>query len=351
MAQTQTGRMIDLELVPLQEPDLASGSAISFSPSSTLSRIATPRPLPSSLTTQLQLQPGEPNELVVRIKNRGEANLTLQFTIMGDIPSGWCQIHTEGSTLPAHHQMETVFYFVSPTDFFERPLSPSQLPLRLDYKGQLKVTASSQRGDAEEHLTPFQLLVRPPSKYLDLLPDIYHRTDIVGRFLKIFETTFEPTVDILDHLWAYLDPLTAPRAMLPFLAHWVGWSFQVPLGLEQQRMLIRYAMEIYRWRGTRRGLRFYLHLASGLPLDEHIPDEFQKAIGIHETFSPGHVLGQAVIGTSAILGGSRPCHFSVRLRPPENHPLDESLIRTIIDQEKPAFCSYDLVIEAGVDSS
>ncbi|MGK7891352.1 MAG: phage tail protein, partial [Leptolyngbyaceae cyanobacterium] len=139
--------------------------------------------------------------------------------------------------------------------------------------------------------------------------------------------------------------LTAPQTMLPFLAHWVGWNFQGNLSLDQQRVLIRYAIEIYRWRGTRRGLRLYLHLATGLPLDDHLPDEAQKSIGIHENFSQGHVLGQAQLGTSAIIGGSRPYYFCVRLRPPADHPLDEVLIRSIIEQEKPVFCHYDLFIE------
>ncbi|MEO0739499.1 MAG: phage tail protein, partial [Cyanobacteria bacterium J06649_12] len=235
--------------------------------------------------------------------------------------------------------------FAIAADFFERPCSPDQLPLRLDYTGQLTVTAIAPRGDSQEQISPFQVLVRPSSLYLDFLPDIYRNVDFVGRFLKIFETTFEPAVDILEHQSAYLDPLTAPQAMLPFLAHWVGWSFQGPLSLAQQRALIRYAMEIYRWRGTRRGLRFYLHLASGLPLDDHIADESRKSIGIHENFSRGHVLGHTVMGQSTILSGNIPYHFNVRLRPAVDYPLDEILLRSIIEQEKPAFCSYTLSIE------
>ncbi|MEO1403201.1 MAG: phage tail protein [Cyanobacteria bacterium J06635_1] len=339
MSQVKTSQKMSLELVPMQVPDSATAATV-FSRQSLV---------PQSLKTTLRLQPGEFSELVVRVKNHSEGPLQLQFSVTGDLPPDWWQLRTEGSTLPAHHQMEAVLYFAIAADFFEQPLSPEQLPLKLDHTGQLKVTATTPRGDSQEQISPFQVLVRPPSLYLDFLPDIYRNVDFVGRFLKIFETTFEPTVDILDHQWAYLDPLTAPQAMLPFLAHWVGWSFQGPLSLAQQRALIRYAMEIYRWRGTRRGLRFYLHLASGLPLDDHLPDESHRAIGIHENFNQGHVLGQTVLGQSTILGGHRPYHFSVRLRPPADsptdYPLDETLIRTIIEQEKPAFCSYDLSIE------
>ncbi len=335
MSQVQAGQMMSLELLPLQVPEAAVESAIVFSRQALI---------PQTLTTKLCLQPGELSELVVRIKNRSNHPIQLDFSVTGDLPSDWWQLRTEGSSLPGRHQMEAVLYFAIAADFFEQPLSPEQLPLKLDYTGQLTVTATTSRGDSQEQISPFQVLVRPPSLYLDFLPDIYRNVDFVGRFLKIFETTFEPTVDILDHQWAYLDPLTAPQAMLPFLAHWVGWSFQGPLSLAQQRALIRYAMEIYRWRGTRRGLRFYLHLASGLPLDDHAADESQRAIGIHENFSQGCVLGKTVLGESTILSGNLPYHFSVHLRPPLDYPLDEPLIRTIIEQEKPAFCTYDLTI-------
>lgn len=337
MSSVQTGQLMSLELVPIQVSEVSTESALVFSRQTLI---------PQTLSTKLWLQPGEFSELVVRIKNHSDEPLQLQFSVTGEIPPDWWQLRTEGSTLPGHHQMEAVVYFAIAADFFERPLCPDQLPLKLDYTGQLSVTAITPRGHSQEQLNPFQLLVRPPSRYLEHLPDIYHRVDFVGRFLKIFEITFEPTVDILDHQWAYLDPLTAPQAMLPFLAHWVGWSFQTPLSLAQQRALIRYAMEIYRWRGTRRGLRFYLHLASGLPLDNHILDESQKSIGIHENFSQGHVLGHTVMGQSTILSGNIPYHFSVRLRPPADYSLDETLLHSIIAQEKPAFCNYDLVIEA-----
>ncbi|NEZ67916.1 phage tail protein [Leptolyngbyaceae cyanobacterium CCMR0082] len=336
MSQVQTGQMMSLELLPLQVPEAVIDSATVFSRQAVM---------PQSLISKLCLRPGEFSELVVRIKNHSSESIQLNFSVTGDMPSSWWQLRTEGSSLPGHHQMEVVLYFAIAADFFEQPLAPEQLPLKLDYIGQLTVTAITSRGDSQEQISPFQVLIRPPSLYLDFLPDIYRNVDFVGRFLKIFETTFEPAVDILDHQWAYLDPLTAPQAMLPFLAHWVGWSFQGPLSLAQQRALIRYAMEIYRWRGTRRGLRFYLHLASGLPLDDHVSDESQRSIGIHENFSQGYVLGQTILGESTILRGNLPYHFNVQLRPPRDYPLDETLIRTIIEQEKPAFCSYALAIE------
>ncbi|WP_017303534.1 phage tail protein [Spirulina subsalsa] len=191
----------------------------------------------------------------------------------------------------------------------------------------------------------FQVFIRPQSLYRDFVPRIFGEIDFLGRFLKIFEQAFEPDVLTLNTLWAYLDPLLAPESLLPFLAHWVGWPLQPNLSLDQQRPLIRHAIALYRWRGTRRGLRFALHLATGLPLVESTSED-EQPIGIYESFSRGLVLGDTHLGQDATLGGGRPYHFTVRLRPPDGHELDKTLIQVVIDQEKPAFCTYDLVIES-----
>jgi phage tail-like protein len=185
------------------------------------------------------------------------------------------------------------------------------------------------------------------SLYLDFLPEIYQEIDLVNRLLMIFEEAFEPSVQTLDTLWAYLDPLTAPDAMLPFLAHWVGWSSDIPFAPDQQRQLIRQAIELYRWRGTRRGLRLYLHLVTKLPLDDHLTraeDELNKHISIQNDRSQGFVIGESCISPSNLLGEGNPYHFVVHLRCGSTHQINESLVRQVIEQEKPAFCTYDLFI-------
>ncbi len=118
----------------------------------------------------------------------------------------------------------------------------------------------------------------------------------------------------MDLLWAYLDPLTAPESLLPFLAHWVAWPINHRWSVEQQRHLIRSAVEIYRWRGTKRGLRLYIHLYTNLPLDDQITSETDKHISIQEISGQGLVLGDTRLGEDAMIGGGRPFHFIVRLR-------------------------------------
>lgn len=289
--------------------------------------------------------PGEPTEILVEVENPSDRPLRFHLGLESTFPGHWCSLYQEGQILEAHSRTEAVIYCQVAPDFFEQELTNPSDRLILDYEGM----ATIQYGFAEEDhcgygaKKPFLLHVRPRSLYRQFLPDRYGQVDFIGRFLKIFEESFEPAVEMLDNFWAYLDPLTAPEGMLPFLAHWVGWDISPSLGLAQQRFLIKQAMELYKWRGTKKGLRLYLHLYTQLPLDEELP-EFQKHISIQEVFTGGLSVGTSAIGDNAFLGGGQPFHFVVTLRTETPETLDSELIRRIIEQQKPAFCSYDLHI-------
>jgi phage tail-like protein len=334
-----TGQSFSLQLTPMQIPEAAPASEVMIAWQGT--EISTDPNL------SLLLCPGEPSEMVVQVKNLERNHLQLSLEVEGDFPAHWCRVGTEGSEILAGQQMDAVLYFQIAADFFEQhdSLSPYEKILKLDYQGRLVVhSIEPNTGRRQIEFAAFKLYLRPRSLYLQHLPDIYQEIDFVGRFLKIFEQAFEPAVNSLDSLWAYLDPVTAPQRLLPFLAHWVGWQPESYLPLNRQRDLIRHAMQIYRWRGTRRGLRFYLHLATGLPLDDHLECEENKHIAISESFHRGFILGEACLGQDATLGGGRPYHFSVQISVDNFDPVSERLVRSVIEQEKPAFCTYDLTI-------
>lgn len=340
MTQAFSREVLIVDLIPQRLPD------------------ATPETLPlqsrqadfAAENQSLAIVPGEPSEMLVKLENLGTRPLELSLELTGDFPQDWCRIGgTEGNVVSPGERLEAVLYFQIPINFFESPsaLQANQV-LKLDYGGRLAVYGSQPETSPQLlDVARFNLYVRPLTRYLEFLPQIYREIDFLGRFLQIFEATFEPDVQILANLWAYLDPLTAPHGMLEFLAYWMGWHILPYLSLEQQRNLIRNALEIYRWRGTRQGLRLYLHLATQLPLDEDQPNEDLKHIGIYEFFSRGLVLGETQLGFDAVFGGVRPFHFTVCLRPDPDFVVDEELVRTIIEQEKPAFCTYDLLIIMG----
>lgn len=294
----------------------------------------------------LLLLPGQSGEIWVKLVNPGQQSLQWMIEITGDFPTSWCLWETDTpQLLLPHDDVQTSIRFQVPPDFFESAtaLYADKRKLQLNCCSEISVYVNWQgeRQLVEQQL--FYLYVRSPSNYLEFLPELYRESDFMSRFLLLFEQSFDPAVQTLDTLWAYLDPLTAPKAMLPFLAHWVAWQIDPRFELKQQRRLIKHAIALYRSRGTRYGLRLFLHLYTGLPLDDGLPEE-NKRISIVDSFRTALVLGSTQLNQQPRLGRGRPYHFSVTLRPEHTDQIDETLVHHIIEQSKPAFCTYDLQI-------
>lgn len=358
MTQTSDRDQLRLLITPMQvsETALEPVSNTGTQDTTALGRSA----VAATLTTvegravhQLVVYPGEPSELLLQLENRSHRPIYINIQIEKNFPDSWYNFHGEGNLLSPGGKMEAVLYFQIAADFFESHASwqPGQ-SLKLDYSGRINISYAFQ--DSQELLTPpvelpyqkyadFNLYVRPRSLYLNFLPELFREVDFIGRFLKIFEQAFEPAVQALDAIHHYLDSRTSPEAILPFLAYWVGWNLSPSISVERQRYLIRQAMEIYRWRGTKKGLRFYLHLYTGLPLDEDLPEE-EKHIYIQDVFHRGFMTGETRLGQDSIVGGGKPYHFIVRLRTSNEYEVNEQLVRHVIEQEKPAFCTYELYI-------
>lgn len=294
----------------------------------------------------LIVSPGERSQMTLDLYNPLEEALTVELDVKGDFPPEWCNWNLEGREVRPKTTMLVGIYFDIPQNWLEdRPLDE----IALDYRATINIQLLDSAGlIRDSQKLGFNLCVRPDSLYLNFLPGIYREVDFIGRILNIFEQTFEPTVNALESMWAYLDPLTAPESLLPFLSHWVGWEILSTIPQSRQRHLIRNAVSIYRWRGTKKGLRFYLHLYTGLPLDEDLPER-EKHISIEEAIGTGFVLGEVNLGDNTVLGGGRPYHFRICLRFLAGQPGDETLIRKIIDAEKPVWCTYDLFLEESIN--
>ena len=306
--------------------------------------------------SSILLCPGEGTTLLVQITNRSNRRISIALQTDSSCPADWYRLGLEGREILPFQKMDVALYFKVPINFFEAADAlKAKDTLTLDYQLKIVVTyqsvseqSSVLTSNQQEALDPvvFNLHVRPPAKLLKYLPVIYQEVDFISRLLHIFEQGLNPIIFGDRQLWAYLDPLTAPTSMLPFLAHWVGWPFDPSGDIAQQRHLIRNAMEIYRWRGTRHGLRLMLHLHTGLPMDEQTENEADKNIAILEPHQKRFSLKSSRLDNSVTLGRGTPYHFVVRLRSiAEGKPLNEEDIRQLIEREKPACCSYELFIE------
>lgn len=102
------------------------------------------------------------------------------------------------------------------------------------------------------------------SVYSRYLPGIYQENDFLQRFLSIFEDMWEPLERRQDHIHMYFDPRTCPAAFLPWLANWLGLTFNPHWPEARRRRLLAQAMDLYRWRGTRYGLIRIIEVCTGL---------------------------------------------------------------------------------------
>ena len=113
------------------------------------------------------------------------------------------------------------------------------------------------------------------NRYLQYLPAIFQRkpTDanepVLAQFLAPFEQQFAAFEHLLDKVDQNFSASLAPAAdFLPWLAGWVGHSFDEGWEEDRRRRFLAAAMALYRWRGTAGGLKRYLELGLDLGPDE-----------------------------------------------------------------------------------
>jgi len=99
-------------------------------------------------------------------------------------------------------------------------------------------------------------------RLINYLPGIYH-TEFMARFLGIFEAILTPIEWNIDNFDLYLNPATAPRDYIPWLANWFDIVFDPSWTEAQQRLLLEEAHSIYARRGTRRALSRVLEIYTG----------------------------------------------------------------------------------------
>ncbi|MDX2241497.1 MAG: phage tail protein [Leptolyngbyaceae cyanobacterium bins.302] len=404
MTQTSYRPSLSLKLVSMQIPETVSWLGQSEK-----------QQIPDNA---LLLIPGQKAEIAMLIENTGNTALQWQIEIRGEFPKSWClwnkpdlkkkgdrkegEPEEEAESEPEQERVREILPqepakeyipFEVPLGFFESKdaIGQEQQTLQLNYQIEICLyTVEEITGELRKQLVgyqPFQLCVKPACSYINFLPEIYQTSNLLPRFLMLFEQSFDPTVQTLNVLWAYLNPLTTSKALLPFLARWLASPLDPRMTSKQQRRILRHAVTLYRWRGTRWGLLLYLYLYTDLPLQEtYIPAELSrdfnllqhdipegsKHISVVENFTTVFSLGEAQLNQNPVLGGGQPFHFVVTLRfsnvdetntsadqsdetidqahqsasqPHRDvNPIDEAVVRDIIEQMKPAFCTYDLQI-------
>src|SRR5581483_10972277 len=108
--------------------------------------------------------------------------------------------------------------------------------------------------------------------YVKWLPSIFQRNDLNGRnFLRdllwIVQHLFTSVDEQLDVIHNFFDPYEAPEKFLPWLASWSAMVLEEDWPIAKKRRLIKKAIEMYRIRGTVKGIKLFISLFTG-----HEPD-------------------------------------------------------------------------------
>ena len=171
------------------------------------------------------------------------------------------------------------------------------------------------------------------SSYLEYLPGVFQDDELMGSFLLIFESILKPVESTVDNITSYFNPLITPEPLLPWLASWLDLSLDQTWPEERRRELVKSSAELYRWRGTKRGLSEYLRIHTGT-----VPEisEFVPGMSLdHET----------KLGIDTKLGSSGTGHhFTVSMEINEDSAVDTNTVRAIIEAQKPAHTVYTLQI-------
>jgi phage tail-like protein len=181
---------------------------------------------------------------------------------------------------------------------------------------------------------------------MEFLPAIYRRSDAVGRNVVrdicfLFEHMFGSIEEVVDEGHRYYDPHECPPEFLDWLASWTAMVVDMDWPEEKKRALIKRAVDLYRIRGTKRGLSLFLKLFTGHePKIEENKWPFKgfrvdsgARIGIDSVVVPPVVLAHCFIVTM-------PVKFT--------DVTPEMVIRVhrVIQMEKPAHTQYYLRFEA-----
>jgi len=170
-----------------------------------------------------------------------------------------------------------------------------------------------------------------------LLPGVFQRTlypnSPLFAILEVMEALHAPAEEVLERLPAYFNPYHTSDEFTPYLAQWVdmtrvlsdepdafapgGAPLGFASGLGRLRDLIASAALLSKWRGTKKGLTLFLEVATGV-----------AGFSIQEQ-PPGK--------------DGQPQPFHIRIQAPDAARVYHSLIERIVEQEKPAYVTYELI--------
>jgi phage tail-like protein len=158
-----------------------------------------------------------------------------------------------------------------------------------------------------------------PHPFGPAMPSVFQEDDFAQRFVSAFDDVLAPIFCALDNWDAYLDPRLAPEDFLEWLSTWVGVELDETWPIERRRMLVSKAVELYRWRGTVKGLR------DTVAIYTNSEPELVESGGIVASTSPG-----------TKFPGKAGAEVTVKVKVKDPSTIDTARLERLVQAAKPA---------------
>lgn len=177
----------------------------------------------------------------------------------------------------------------------------------------------------------------PRETFLSYLPAVYQEEedsrDFLERFLALYGTLFDSVESAIDHMSRSFDRELVSGSRLRWLASWIGIDSDEHWTDEWVRKLLRAAPDLYRYRGTRRGIELLVETLTGTTPVIVEPFQFQRMRDNAE-------LRQL----TERLYTDDPHTFTLLLHPGQARSDKERvLLRGLVEEHKPAYTEVRIV--------
>jgi phage tail-like protein len=192
---------------------------------------------------------------------------------------------------------------IAPDDRFETYEAPIIAP-----PGRYLWVTLELRGDTARTPRVRSLRAEHPSHdWVQRIPKTFSTDADVGDFLRRYLAMFDGTLSELEarstFRLALIDPKAAPPELLPWLASFFGLVIDERFPEAARRTLIAEIVDLFRYRGTIHGLRRFLEIYLGVPIQ--IIERFRlRGVGARLSASPQpDAPARSVIGGGFRVGG------------------------------------------------
>jgi phage tail-like protein len=182
-------------------------------------------------------------------------------------------------------------------------------------------------GAANGHGRAYVRALASPHPLGGHLPALYQEDEFAQRWISGLDDVLAPIFSSLDNFDAYLDPRLTPTDFLDWLATWMGLVADETWPVERRRAFVSSACELYRMRGTAKGLAAHVQIFSGGEVDivEHGGSAWSATNG-------------------APLPGSSGFDMVVRVQVPDPSTVDAAKLDALVAAAKPAHLTHKVEV-------